>query len=107
MVKIGFRNLKGDIRQIDAGEGTTVKDAALHGEVAGILGVCGGYANCATCHVYVDEEWLDRLPPIEEAEDVMLEGTVSERTALSRLTCQLVLTPDLDGLTMTVPERQM
>jgi len=106
MVKIRFRNLKGDIRQIDASEGTTVKDAALLGEVAGILGVCGGYANCATCHVYVDEEWLDRLPQIEEAEDVMLDGTVSERTALSRLTCQLVLTPDLDGLTMTVPEHQ-
>ena len=106
-MKVRFRNVDGDVREIDASEGTTLKDAALQSTVAGIIGMCGGYANCATCHVYVDKEWMDRLPQIEEAEDIMLEGTVCERTPLSRLTCQLVLTPDLDGLTVTVPERQM
>jgi ferredoxin, 2Fe-2S len=107
MVKIRFRNSTGDIREIEGGEGTTLKDAALQSEVAGIVGLCGGYANCATCHVYVDKEWLDRLPQVEEAEDIMLEGTICERTPHSRLACQLVLMPDLDGLTVTVPERQM
>jgi len=107
MVKIRFRNLDGHIREIDAGEGATVKDAALQSEVVGIVGVCGGYANCATCHVYVDKEWLGRLPQVDEAEDIMLEGTISERTPLSRLACQMVLTPDLDGLTMTVPQHQL
>jgi len=106
-VKIRFRNLEGEIREVDAREGTSVKDAALQSEVVGIIGVCGGYANCATCHVYVDEEWIDKLPQIDEAEDVMLEGAMSERRPLSRLGCQLVLTPELDGLTMTVPEHQM
>jgi len=106
-MKIRFRSTGGEIREIDASEGASVKDAALRSEVPGILGVCGGYANCATCHVYVDEEWLERLPPVEEAEDIMLDGAVSERTAFSRLSCQLVLTPDLDGLTMTVPEHQL
>jgi 2Fe-2S ferredoxin len=57
--------------------------------------VCGGYANCATCHVYVDDEWIDKLPQIDEAEDVMLEGAMSERTPFSRLSCLLVLTPEL------------
>ena len=99
--------MEGEIREVDASEGTSVKDAALQSEVVGIIGVCGGYANCATCHVYVDEEGIDKLPQIDEAEDVMLEGTMSERTPLSRLACQLVLTPELDGLTMTIPEHQM
>lgn len=106
-MKIRFRNLDGDIREVDASDGTTVKDAALQSEVAGIVGLCGGYANCATCHVYVDKEWLDRLPQVNEAEDIMLEGTMCERTPHSRLSCQLVLTPDLDGLTVTIPEHQM
>lgn len=106
-VKIRFRNASGDIREVTASAGTCVKDAALQAEVAGIIGVCGGYANCATCHVYVDEEWFDKFPQVDEAEDVMLEGAMSERTPLSRLACQLVLTPELDGLTMTVPEHQM
>jgi len=99
--------LEGEIREVDASDGTSVKDAALQSEVVGIIGVCGGYANCATCHVYVDEEWIDKLPQIDEAEDVMLEGAMSERTPFSRLACQLVLRPELDGLTMTVPEHQM
>jgi len=107
VVKVRFRNSVGQIREIEASAGTCVKDAALQSEVVGIIGVCGGYANCATCHVYVDEEWFDKFPQVDEAEDVMLEGAMSERTPLSRLACQLVLTPELDGLTMTVPEHQM
>ena len=106
-MKIRFRIVGGEVREIDADEGTSVKDAALRSEVNGILAVCGGYANCATCHVYVDGEWIDRLPPMEEAEDIMLDGALSERTPFSRLSCQLVLTRDLDGVTMSVPELQM
>ena len=107
VVKVRFRNSVGQIREIEASAGTCVKDAALQAEVAGIIGVCGGYANCATCHVYVDEDWFDRLPPVDEAEDVMLDGTLSERTPFSRLACQLLLTPELDGLTVSLPESQM
>ena len=89
-MKITSRDFEGEIREVDASEGTSVKDAALQSEVVGIIGVCGGYANCATCHVYVDEEWIDRLPQIDEAEDVMLEGAMSERTPFSRLLCPLL-----------------
>ena len=89
-MKITSRDFEGEIREVDASEGTSVKDAALQSEVVGIIGACGGYANCATRHVYVDDEWIDRLPQIDEAEDVMLEGAMSERTPFSRLSCPLL-----------------
>ena len=61
---------------------------------------------CATCHVYVDRDWTERLPPMSAEEDALLAGTASERRANSRLSCQLKIGPELDGLTVHLPDRQ-
>ena len=61
---------------------------------------------CATCHVYVDEAWLGRLPPMSDEEDALLDGAAAERRANSRLSCQIKLSADLDGLILRLPERQ-
>ena len=79
--------------------------AASHG-VDGILAECGGNAMCATCHVYVEGGWLDRLPVMTGEEDALLEGTASERLANSRLSCQIKVTPELEGLELHLPDRQ-
>lgn len=80
--------------------------AALANDVPGIIGECGGHAMCATCHILVRESDLDRLPPMEEDEDEMLDGTAYERTPRSRLACQVVLDEDLTGIEIDVPGAQ-
>jgi 2Fe-2S ferredoxin len=80
--------------------------AAVTNGVDGIVGECGGSAMCATCHVYVDEAFLDRLEPMSELEDELLESTASPRLPNSRLGCQISLTNALDGLVVKVPDRQ-
>jgi 2Fe-2S ferredoxin len=62
---------------------------------------------CATCHVYVDESWLARLPAMADDEDALLDGTASERRPNSRLSCQIKMTPELDGIVVKLPERQV
>ena len=80
--------------------------ATSHG-IDGILAECGGNAMCATCHVYVDEAWLARLPPMGDAEDALLDGAATERLPNSRLSCQIKITPQLDGLVLRLPDRQI
>jgi 2Fe-2S ferredoxin len=92
---------------IDAPEGETVMQVALAGGIGGIVAECGGNAACATCHVYVDEAFAGRLPPPQEHEEDMLGFTAAERRAGSRLSCQIVLTDALDGMTVTVAEFQV
>ena len=89
-----------------SGQGKSVMQLATGAGVAGIVGECGGSAMCATCHVYVDEAWLDKLPPPEAPELEMLECTAADRLPNSRLSCQIKLVPSLDGLTVRIPERQ-
>jgi len=86
--------------------GTSVMRAAVAAGIDGIKADCGGVMTCATCHVYVDPDWLARLPPPSGDEDAMLEMTAAPRLATSRLSCQLQLTPALDGLVATLPETQ-
>jgi 2Fe-2S ferredoxin len=62
---------------------------------------------CATCHVYVDDNWIGRLAAVSDEEDALLDGTASERQAGSRLSCQIKVTPELDGLVLRLPERQI
>jgi 2Fe-2S ferredoxin len=88
---------------VDAG--TSVMRAAITEDVDGIIAECGGAAMCATCHVYV-EELLDQIPPIGEDEEEMLTFTVSPRQENSRLSCQIILTTELDGLVVQIPEAQ-
>ncbi len=87
-------------------DGKSLMQLATGAGVAGIVGECGGSAMCATCHVYVDEAWFDKLPPPEPPELEMLECTAADRLPNSRLSCQIKLGPALDGLTVRLPLRQ-
>lgn len=107
MVQLTFVHPDGSQTQIDAHEGQSVMKAAVANDVDGIVGECGGAMMCATCHCYVDEAWADRTGPREEGEDDMLEGAASEVTEHSRLSCQIKLTPELDGLVVHLPEEQL
>jgi 2Fe-2S ferredoxin len=87
-------------------EGHSVMQTAVAQGIKGIVGECGGSAMCATCHVYVDEAWGSKLPPMLATEDEMLECTSSERRPQSRLSCQIKLSAKLDGLVLRLPESQ-
>lgn len=92
---------------LDIPLGTSVMQAAvLHG-VDGIVAECGGSCMCATCHVYVRDDQLALTPPMQADEDAMLEGTASPRRPNSRLSCQLVVSPEMDGLVVNMPETQI
>ncbi len=96
----------GEITSIDGPSGHSVMQMATERGVAGIVGECGGSAMCATCHVYVDDAWAERLPAPLATELEMLECTASERRPQSRLSCQIKLVPELDGLVLRLPESQ-
>lgn len=96
----------GSTRSIEARPGASVMEAAVHHNVRGIDAECGGSCSCATCHVYVDDAFVDRLAPPDAMESELLDGTASERRPNSRLSCQILVTPSLDGLTVHVPARQ-
>ncbi|WP_372660204.1 2Fe-2S iron-sulfur cluster-binding protein [Hydrogenophaga sp.] len=87
-------------------EGQSLMQAAVSAGVRGIVGECGGSAMCATCHVYVDPAFVDRLPAPLSTELEMLECTASERRTNSRLGCQIKLSPALEGLVVHLPELQ-
>lgn len=105
MAKITFLDPKGNARTVDAPEGYTVMEAAVKHDVPGIDADCGGACACATCHVYVDPAWADKLPPKEEMELSMLDFAQGVK-ANSRLSCQIRITSDLDGLIVTTPDSQ-
>jgi 2Fe-2S ferredoxin len=91
---------------LDVAVGTSVMQAATYNGIDGIVAECGGSCTCATCHVYVDPAWTDRLPAMQDVEDELLEDTASPREPTSRLGCQVPVTDDLDGLVVRLPEAQ-
>ena len=91
----------GTTRQVPARSGVSLKDNLKRGGIDEILGICGGCASCGTCHVYVAEDWLGRLPPIKDDEETILAFS-DWREANSRLSCQIRMTDELDGLCVTV-----
>jgi 2Fe-2S ferredoxin len=105
MPRIVFIEPGGARRQIDAPLGITLMETAVGNGVQGIVAQCGGACACATCHVYVAPAWFGKLPPREEMEEGMLESAWEPR-ANSRLSCQVHVTADLDGLELTVPQQQ-
>jgi 2Fe-2S ferredoxin len=105
MPRIVFIEPGGGRREIVAPLGITLMEAARQHGVQGVVAQCGGACACATCHVYIDPAWLARLEPREDMEEGMLE-TAWEPRDNSRLSCQIHITADLDGLQVTVPERQ-
>lgn len=105
MPRITFIEPDGERRVINAPIGISLMEAAVQNGVQGILALCGGACACGTCHVYVDAAWLSRLEPREDMEEGMLECAWEPRDN-SRLSCQIQVTPDLEGLEVTVPQRQ-
>lgn len=93
-------------RTIEAQPGQSLMQAAIAANAPGIEGDCGGLLTCATCHVYVREPWLAQLPPMVADEDGMLDFAAAERRSNSRLSCQIALTPALDGLVVELPDTQ-
>lgn len=106
MPKIIFIQPDGTRQAIEAPTGSTGMDAARGHQVRGIRGECGGECQCSTCHCYVDESWIARLPPRHAAEASLIDF-VWKPSPTSRLTCQLVITDELDGLVLHVPAYQI
>lgn len=106
MPTVTFHSFDGTTRTVEASDGESVMSAATSNGVPDITGECGGVLSCATCHVFVSESDLDRVAPMSSSEDEMLEGTAVDRTSSSRLSCQLIMSDELDGLEVTTPEYQ-
>jgi ferredoxin, 2Fe-2S len=104
--RIVFVKPDGQRREVEAAEGESVMQAALNNLVDGIVGECGGDLSCATCHVYVDPEWVPALPEADANEEDMLEATSEEPTKFSRLSCQIKCDTKLDGLVVHLPATQ-
>jgi ferredoxin, 2Fe-2S len=107
MPNIIFVHLDGAREELEIAEGTSVMQGATAQGIEGIVAECGGNCMCATCHVYVEPSQLAMLPAMSEEEDALLDGTASERQPNSRLSCQISVTEELDGLTVNLPERQV
>ena len=105
MTQITFIDAQGTARTVAAEDGSTLMEAAVRNAIPGIEAECGGACACATCHVYVDPEWQDRLPAPQSMEEDMLDFAYDVRPT-SRLSCQIRIRPELDGLVVTTPERQ-
>jgi 2Fe-2S ferredoxin len=105
MPRIVFKQPDGVRREIEAPVGITLMEAAVQNGVHGIVAMCGGACACATCHVYVDGDWLSKLEPREDMEEGMLESAWQPQNN-SRLSCQIQVTAGLDGLEVTVPQQQ-
>lgn len=97
----------GEETSVEIAEGKSLLFAAQAHNVAGLLGECGGQLMCSTCHVYVDDAYLSKLPPVGDEEDAMLDETVSERRYNSRLSCQLSSASELDGIVLQLPAKQV
>lgn len=105
MPKITFIEHDGTVHDVEAEIGETVMEAAMRGSVSGIVAECGGSCTCATCHVYVDEAWLDSTGDRSLEEDEQLDNAYDVRTN-SRLSCQIKMSEELDGLVVRTPSYQ-
>jgi 2Fe-2S ferredoxin len=103
MPKIIYITPAGDRREIEVETGYSIMEGAINNDVAGIVAECGGACACATCHSYIDEAWVDKIPTMDDMEDSMLDAAF-ERKPNSRLTCQIEVSEALDGLVVHVAE---
>ena len=106
MPHITYISPDGSTHTLDVPSGDSVMEGAIQNNVDGILAECGGALMCATCHVYVEPAHLDRLVPIQDDEEEMLGTTAADRLSNSRLSCQLKVTPELEGLVVRTAPRQ-
>lgn len=107
MPKVTFVAHDGTSRTVEEPDGVSVMQAAQNAGLSGIVAECGGSMMCATCHVYVREPWGAKLPEMTATESEMLTMTVCERKPSSRLSCQIVMSAALDGITVDLPEKQV
>jgi 2Fe-2S ferredoxin len=105
MLKITFIEHDGAVHEVAAEGGETVMEAAMRGSVSGIVAECGGSCTCATCHVYVDDAWLARTGERSPDEEDQLDNAYDVR-ANSRLSCQIKMSEELDGLLVRTPSYQ-
>ena len=107
MAKITYIEFGGKRHEVEVATGLTVMEGARDNGIPGIEADCGGACACSTCHVYVDAAWVDRLPAKEPMEEDMLDFAFEPDAARSRLTCQIKVTAEMDGLVVQLPERQI
>tara|TARA_B100000575_G_C22885555_1_gene515654 strand:+ start:83 stop:403 length:321 start_codon:yes stop_codon:yes gene_type:complete len=105
MPKITYIDHKGNSKTIEVDNGLTVMEGAVQNNIPGIDADCGGGMACATCHVYVENLWFDKLPRAEEAEQDMIDMAYKPNKN-SRLSCQILVSDEIDGLVVTTPEKQ-
>ena len=105
MPKITYIEQNGKSHKLEVANGLTVMEGAVQNNIPGIDADCGGSCACATCHVYVDEKWFNKLPNKESAEEDMLDMAFEPKSS-SRLSCQLTVSDELDGLVVNMPSKQ-
>jgi 2Fe-2S ferredoxin len=105
-ITLHLQDADGTPHRVPGRTGKSLMQAAVAAGIAGIAADCGGSLTCATCHVFVDEAWRARLPPMSADEDAMLAMTATPRAPGSRLSCQITLGAALDGLRVTLPPTQ-
>lgn len=106
MPKARFVGADGAESILEVPVGENLMQAAVDNLVPGVIGDCGGFAECGTCHVFVDQRFSGLLAARSEDEEIMLEGLLNPVTEASRLSCQIVMTGELDGITVHIPEEQ-
>ena len=105
MPKITFITSDAEPYKVEVQNGLTVMEGAVQNDVPGIDADCGGGMACATCHVYVNEDWIDKLPAKEDGEEDMLDMAFEPKST-SRLSCQITVSDELDGLIVNIPTKQ-
>ena len=105
MAKITYIESSGSSHTIEISSGLSVMEGAIQNDIPGIDADCGGSMACATCHVYVKEEWFNKIPKKEDGEEDMLDMAY-EPSKFSRLSCQVIVSDELDGLIVSIPEKQ-
>ena len=105
MPKITYIDSIGNKKKLDVANGLSIMEGAVQNNIPGIDADCGGGMACATCHVYVKEEWFNKLPKAEDAEQDMIDMAFEPKKN-SRLSCQLIVSDELDGLVVTTPSKQ-
>ncbi|WP_439560204.1 2Fe-2S iron-sulfur cluster-binding protein [Roseinatronobacter sp.] len=107
MARITYVEFNGTEHVVDVAAGLTVMEGARDNGIPGIEADCGGACACSTCHVYIAPDWVEKLPPKDPMEEDMLDFAFQPDAQRSRLTCQVKVTDDLDGLKVFMPEKQI
>ena len=105
MPKITYNDFQGNSKTIEVDNGLSVMEGAIQKDIPGIDADCGGSMACATCHIYVEDRWFDKIPKAEDAENDMIDMAFEPKKN-SRLSCQIIVSDELDGLEVTTPEKQ-